>query len=692
LRFSIGFILVAMILVTGGVIAGSSFLMTRKTLLEFSRDLIARNAKLVQARIESFMQPVTAGAEMSLRLARAGMVDVNDVDSVERYFFDFLSVHPSVAMINWGDEQGNFLMVKRVSTGALSTKLARALSDTRRSIIWKHRVPGAAFGEILKLAEDPKDYDCRTRPWYTGAKQAEKGTLHWTDVYVFFSDQMPGITVSAALYKDDDNELLGVLSLDVALVDLSHFLRDNITVGRTGQAVILDPELRIVAMPQVEQLTTPRQPNGPKELRELAESPSPEIAGLANVKGINAAWLTRTYTVGEKVYLATPAPITVGSQRWTVVAVAPEDDFLEDAKRSSVQNAVTAGLLAVASLLFAALVARLIARPLGMLAEESDKLRELQFEDNTAASAAFDEVARAMDAFQDMKTGLRAFQKYVPTTLVRSLITERIEPTLGGEVRELSLLFTDIRGFTGMSERIEPLELSKVLAKYLSAITDLIHESSGTVDKYVGDAVVAFWGAPQRVEDHAVRACRTALQAQKRIAAVEAELDNKYDFTTRIGINTAKVVVGNFGSTDRLSYTAIGDGVNLASRLEGVNKYWGTKILISEETRELVKGWFVTRRVALVSVKGRSGATTLYELVCEIEDAGGETLKWITAYEAGLASFLERDWSSAAASFEQARSIRPDDRAAEVLLEQCTTFQRNAPPSDWNGVIEMMEK
>jgi len=243
-----------------------------------------------------------------------------------------------------------------------------------------------------------------------------------------------------------------------------------------------------------------------------------------------------------------------------------------------------------------------------------------------------------------------------------------------------------------MSERIPPLELSEALAKYLSAITDLIHESSGTVDKYVGDAVVAFWGAPQQVEDHAVRACRTALQAQKKIAEVEAALDHKYDFYTRVGINTAKVVVGNFGSTDRLAYTAIGDGVNLASRLEGVNKYWGTQILISEATRDLVKGWFLTRRVALVSVKGRMGATTLYELVCEVDEAGADTMKWITSYEAGLASFLDRKWSAAIASFEEALSCHSDDRAAEVLIEQCNAHKRSAPPADWDGIIEMKEK
>ncbi len=704
LKQTIGVVLAGMILLTAAVLTATSYLSTRRTLLEFSRDLIRQNADVVREQVEGFLRPARSAAELALALVESGMVEADDPHSIERYYFDFLRVQKTVEMLNWGDEHGNFVMVKRQPDESLSTKIVAIGVDGTRKVTWRHRNPGAALEPPREEVDDSSDvYDPRNRPWYQGA--VADGGLYWTGVYVFHSDQMPGVTV-AVPRLDATGRVLGVLSVDIGLKEMSTFLHDRIRVGKSGQAFLMDGDLRLIAVKDVDQLVMADA--GTRRLRHLAESAAPEIRALATrdearayfhrvfaaPSGTEVEARTIRYSAGGRDFVATLMPIRVGEKRrWIAGVVAPEDEFLAGARRANLRALATAIAFALVALIIGVFLARMIARSLEVLVSESSRVRNMEI-DSTPASSRFREVNEVLTAFEGMKTGLRAFQKFVPVKLVRSLIEQQRDVALGGEPRTLTIFFSDIRDFSRISEQLEPAELAESLAVYLSTITQCIASRHGTVDKYIGDAVMAFWGAPQEVPDHANQACAAALDAQAQLRAMRRDNPALPDFFTRIGVHTAEVVVGNFGSDDRLNYTVLGDGVNLASRLEGVNKFFGTEILISEATRDRVADRFVTRRIGLVGVKGREQPCVTYELIGLHADADADaTIESVIAhYEDGLTRYLARDWSGAVAAFEAVLALAPGDGPSRVLLDLSRAYLAEPPADDWTGVISIETK
>ncbi len=705
LKQTIGVVLAGMILVTAGVLTVTSYLSTRGSLLQFSRDLIAQNATLVREQVNGFLRPARSASALALSLVDSGMVEVENPRSVERYFFNFLSVQQNVAMLNYGDQRGDFVMVKRQPDNSLSTKIITVADDGTRRVVWRHRDPGGPLEPPREEVVDPADsYDPRTRPWYQGA--VRERALYWTGVYVFHTDRQPGVT-AAVPRLDDRGQVLGVLSVDIGLVQMSHFLRENIRVGKSGQAFLLDQQSQLIAIRDPEALTVADPGAGAtgERLRKLADSPTPEIAALADsatsrdyfarvfaADGELPGPRTVRYEVGGRAYVATLIPIEVSASRsWIAGVVALEDEFLATAKRANLRALVTAVIFALIALGVGIVLARMIARSLTVLVTESSRVRNLEI-DQSAGASRFREVDEVLRAFEGMKTGLRAFQKYVPVKLVRTLLEQEQDPSLGGEPRTLTIFFSDIRSFTTISENLEPLTLARNLGQYMSAVTQRILERHGTVDKYIGDAVMAFWGAPQSVPDHARQACLAAFEALNDVRELKTGNPEFPSFFTRIGIHTADVVVGNFGSSERLAYTILGDGVNLANRLEGVNKAFGTQILISESTYELVKDEFDTRRIGLVAVKGREQPCVAYELLGPAGTADPVLRRTIDHYETGLARYLARDFEAAIPEFEAVLASTPDDLAAQRLLASCRELLAHPPGPDWSGVIAMDTK
>ena len=216
-----------------------------------------------------------------------------------------------------------------------------------------------------------------------------------------------------------------------------------------------------------------------------------------------------------------------------------------------------------------------------------------------------------------MRNSLQAFQSYIPAELVRQLIQQGEGATLGGRERTLSILFADIANFTTISENMDPEPLMLQLSDYLGMLAEKIRFNHGTVDKYLGDGVMAFWGAPVPSEQHAIHACQAALSCRKGIQEMNRswELKGKKPFWSRIGIHTGVTLVGNLGSQSRMNYTVVGDSVNLASRLEGINKIYQTEIIVSSDTRDAVEKEFLFRPLGSVAVKGKQQEVEIYELV-----------------------------------------------------------------------------
>nr|WP_225938053.1 adenylate/guanylate cyclase domain-containing protein [Myxococcus sp. RHSTA-1-4] len=286
----------------------------------------------------------------------------------------------------------------------------------------------------------------------------------------------------------------------------------------------------------------------------------------------------------------------------------------------------------------------------------------------------------------------QAFSRFMEPKLVEQMISERQLPKLDGENVEISAFFSDIKGFSTFSERFkeDPRSLVRILNTYLTRVSGALLKEGGCLDKYIGDAVVCLFGAPMRQPDHALRACRGALAAKAEVDRMREEFRAKGmpDVYTRIGVNSAVNFVGNFGSEQLFSYTAIGDGMNLAARLEGANKAYGSVIMIGPRTYELAKEHIEVRELDRVRVAGKTEAVTVYELLAL--KGGLDVRKRVTVerYHAALALYREARFAEAAAVLEARRLEDPEDGPTQALLERCHKYAK-APPPEFDGVANL---
>ena len=286
-----------------------------------------------------------------------------------------------------------------------------------------------------------------------------------------------------------------------------------------------------------------------------------------------------------------------------------------------------------------------------------------------------------------------AFQYYLTASVINELLKDPTKLKLGGDKKDLTVMFSDIRGFTTISEKLTPEELVRLLNEYLTAMTDIVFKYEGLLDKYIGDAIMAVFGAPVDQPDHALRSCRTALEMMATLKGLQQKwaAEGRPFVDIGVGINSGDMVVGNMGSNMRFDYTVMGDNVNLSSRLEGINKEYGTHIVISEFTYEVVKEEVFCRELDAVRVKGKKLPVKIYELICERKDAA-EHEEYIGRFHAGLAHYKAARWDEGIAAFQSVMEIRPDDPPATLYIQRCQDLKEHPPEGEWDGVFTMTRK
>ncbi|HVH81272.1 MAG TPA: adenylate/guanylate cyclase domain-containing protein, partial [Stellaceae bacterium] len=333
-----------------------------------------------------------------------------------------------------------------------------------------------------------------------------------------------------------------------------------------------------------------------------------------------------------------------------------------------------------------------VANPIGAIARDLAKVGTFDISRDAAPKSFVREVSELGASVDRMKASLRSFAHYVPTDLVRRLLMHGQEAELGGEIRRLTIHFSDVADFTAMSEGVEPTQLVEAMGRYFELMAGAITRHGGAVDKFMGDGIMAFFNAPEELDDHPRQACLSALEAQRRLAEMAAQsASGEPVFRARIGLGVGEVLVGNIGTPDRFAYTLLGDEVNLASRLEGLNKTYGTAIMASAAVTEEAGNSFEWRRLDRVAVKGRTQGT----LVCELLGLKGEVaaimLSARDVYERGLDAYFAGQFEHAAQLFDEAARQRPGDRAAPMMRERAHELADD-PPLAWTGVHVMLEK
>jgi adenylate cyclase len=278
--------------------------------------------------------------------------------------------------------------------------------------------------------------------------------------------------------------------------------------------------------------------------------------------------------------------------------------------------------------------------------------------------------------------------RYLSPSVSQWVLADASRLNLGGETREMTVLFSDLRGFTTLSHRLEPRLLVELLNEYMTAMTEVVFRHDGVLDKYIGDAIMAFWNAPADQPDHARRACATALDMVATLEALCARWERRGwpRLELGIGINTGPMIVGDMGSRERLAYTVMGDPVNVASRLEGLSKVYGVRLVIGEATRAAAGDAFAWRYLDRVAVKGRAEPLTIHEALGPREAVTAETAALLGAWEAGVRCYLERRWAEAAAAFDALAGRAPDDGPSRLYRGRALAMLANPPGDDWNGV------
>ncbi|MFH2220136.1 MAG: adenylate/guanylate cyclase domain-containing protein [Pseudomonadota bacterium] len=287
-----------------------------------------------------------------------------------------------------------------------------------------------------------------------------------------------------------------------------------------------------------------------------------------------------------------------------------------------------------------------------------------------------------------------AFSTYLSPSVVKQLVESPEKLVLGGEERDITAFFSDVQSFTSISENLTPNELVELLNEFLTEMTDIILNHEGTVDKFEGDAIIAFFGAPNYLENHAESACMSCIAMQKKLAELRKKwgIEGKPELMMRIGLCSGSAVVGNMGSKNRMDYTMMGDTVNTAARLEGVNKIYGTYTMMGDVTYNTAGGWSFSREIDLIHVIGKKEPVRIYELFGYPGDFDERFHETVDFYAKGLYAYRDCDWNKATMFFLKALSLMPDDGPSKTMLARCSEYKRHPPDKNWAGTFSMTEK
>ncbi len=607
-------------------------------------------------------------SELTLR-ARRGMLNLNDDRTFGLDLAERLRVNPLLAWIEYSDATtGHFVGARRADDGAIVINIS---------------TPGQGPSREEKVDVDGRmtpyshlssgRYDARQRDWFRQAVAAP-GTV-WSPAYTFY-DGAQGITASRAWRVTDDAAPAGVFGVDFFLKNLQDMLDSPIGKFHRFSAILATDGTLICSS---------RDPDAPALVAALAAwiRANPQFK---NIDGKDTSHLV-PIEVGPTAYLAAFVHVDAPSGLQCVVAsTAPRDVLFHD--RDAVAHRIIQVALAALAVgvLAGILMGHRISEPLRLLGNDLASVGQFELARGTRPHSVVSEVNQLNDAADRMKSGLRSFVKYVPDDLVRQLLSTGHEAALGGEVRRLTVFFSDIENFTTYSETVPPDRLVHELSEYLDILTHQLRLHTGTIDKFLGDGLMAFFNAPIAVPLHEQEACRAALAALAKLDTWRADKPGA-PFGTRVGLHAGEVLVGNIGTAERFAYTVLGDVVNVSSRLEGLNKIYGTQILASGEVHSYTSTNFEWRRLDRAVVAGRKGSLELFELLGAKGTVDAGRLRRRDLYETALGLYFERAFAEAQALFGKVATEWPDDKAAWLMILRCDTFISQPPEADWDGAF-----
>ncbi|MEW6453347.1 MAG: adenylate/guanylate cyclase domain-containing protein [Pseudomonadota bacterium] len=670
LRLTLVTTIVGLVLATALIIGGSAAVLT---LIE-TRGFIdrARNDAVRAASGELrglFNIPARISSEFAVK-AHRGVLPLDRREVLVAQFAERLRVYPELARVGYGNAvTGVYIGAARWRFG--SDEIVEFIADPKIAdgIPSQYAVTNDGHRSEPSYVEE-QPFILHQRPWFPIGMSAP-GPV-WSGFYRLPNGGIgiTGMTRFAA--PGTAGPPVGVFHVDLRLESIAKFL-SALHVGERGAVFLVDAEGRRLVSPE-----------------------GGHVAAAASAVDAARGRPRNGSPVGIEVnggsYEIAFAEEKVGG---TDLAIAVVVDLAETTENVRQHAWIAGGIALFAAMLaiwFGIELASRIARPVAAIAGDLAAVGDFKISSRSSEQSFIREISELGHSVDKMKASLRSFGRYVPTDLVRTLLAAGREAELGGETRKLTIQFADVAGFTSISERLEPMKLVEATGRYFEAMTKSIANHEGTVDKFMGDGILAFFNAPLDVADHPRKACLAALEAQRHLAvqARDAAAKGEPVFHVRIGLSVGHVIVGNMGTHERFAYTVIGDEVNLASRIEGLNKTYGTSIIASDHLVAETGDAFEWRKLDRVAVKGRQQET----LVCELLGLRGEVpaavLQARDLYERALRLYFAGEFRQAGALFQDAAGARPDDKAALEMFGRCRKLEA-APPATWNGAHVMRE-
>ena len=688
--------------------------------------VLSLNEEIIRG-VNSEIKPLFTNALLIMNVIQntfeSSIVDINNKQEREQFYLSLLKANLDFTWISFGFPNGDFFgaqydrekdqikIFNRIYTGVdkLSTQYIDFYTKTNND-----------YKYYSSSIDEGYPYYSIERSWYD--KAVKEITPVWRDIYKFSTTGNAGLNTAVSLHMG--GELVGVISIAFELKDISVYLGNEIKIGGTndtekqGKVFIINKRNQLIASqnPEEIQFKTFVNEDGieKKSLRELNEIENPYTMAINNsilkheipIEDLKEFTYQKYYypETGENYFTTfMPAFKNLSEEHkslrqldWIIATSIPDSIYLGEIAKNSFNLLIfLLILLIVSSVFFLFLTKAFIANPILKISNQFTFIKNFDLANIAYMHSYIKEVNILSRAMVQMTHGLLSFQKYIPTELVKEMISQGIEAEIGGEERELSIFFSDIVGFTNVFEK-EGNKLIHQLGEYLSEMSNIILNQKGSIDKYIGDSIMAFWGAPIKEKEHAVLCCRAAVNCQRVLASLRSQWsdEGKPLLFARIGINTGTVVVGNVGSIKRLNYTVMGDPVNLSSRLESLNKAYKTEILIGQSTYEKAKNEIIARKIDTVAVYGKTVKEDIYELLLMNEDLRvTDDFEWIKYYEKALNLYKQRKWDNAINLFKKAIMKKEQkDYPAMLFILNCKKFKDNPPPPDWDGTRIMRRK
>ncbi|MCB1195074.1 hypothetical protein KDK77_02715 [bacterium] len=673
-----------------------------------ARLLVKRTVNQIEDQLQSYFAPVTDGLSMISHWEKHGLFNEKNIQYVIKMLVPLMEHHPQISAIHSGDATGRGHMILR--DGA--TWLYRTVNPPQsgKTVQW------IRWDESLNIIEnwtEESDYDPRTRPWYEGIMRTDKkrlfpktaGTPHlpiyWTKPYTFFTTKSPGITASMLVNPTSGDGAPFVIAFDILLEDISQFTM-NLTASENGKAFVLTRSGRLVGLPRDEQFNTK------EACAKALLTPLTQVGTLAlshccdtwldifkNTAGAGSSSEPFPYRSNGTVWWGEIRPFFLNATQHLLIGfVIPESDLLGEIILQRIIITIIAVIAIAIAIILSHRLAKKYSTPIVQLVEQSESIRNLDLDRCPVIRTRIREINQLAEAQERMREALNSFARYVPTDVVRELLCRGEAARIGGRLKDLTILFTDIVGFTAITESMPPDKITAQMADYFERLLSVIQKHNGTVDKFIGDAIVAFWGAPADNPCHSINAVQAVNELQTVIAQLNSSwtADNKPPFYTRCGLSTGTVLVGNVGAKERLNYTALGDSVNIASRLENLNRYYGTSNLASETVYTPTRNEFVWRHIDHVRVQGKKQGIRIYELIGALDTIPDEKKHFLMLYEKALFLYQNKKFIEAKSILTDLTAHSFSDPPSVRLLGLCSQYIEKPPENSWSGITEYIQK